>query len=55
MQEGDDSVNKLIYIPFSTMGDFKDTHYLDGIWLDYEGDESSRSSAQVRQVLAGAV
>src|SRR5271167_1779117 len=39
MQEGDDSVNKLIYIPFTTMGDLKDTHYLDGIWLDYEGNE----------------
>ena len=30
MQEGDDSVNQTIYIPFSTMSDFKDTHYLDG-------------------------
>ena len=52
MQESDDSVNKLIYIPFSTMGDLKDTHYLDGIWLDYEGNEFELVEHQVRGVLA---
>ncbi len=52
MQEGDDSVNKLIYIPFTTMGDLKDTHYLDGIWLDYEGNEFELVERQVRGVLA---
>ena len=52
MQEGDDSVNKIIYIPFSTMGDLKDTHYLDGIWLDYEGDQYELVERQVREVLA---
>ena len=52
MQEGDDSVNKLIYIPFTTMSDLKDTHYLDGIWLDYEGNEFELVEHQVRGVLA---
>ena len=52
MQEGDDSINKVIYIPFSTMSDFKDTHYLDGIWLDYEGNEYELVEHQVRGVLA---
>jgi putative ABC transport system permease protein len=52
MQEGDDSVNKLIYIPFTTMGDLKDTHYLDGIWLDYEGNQYELVERQVRGVLA---
>jgi putative ABC transport system permease protein len=52
MQEGDDSINKIIYIPFSTMSDFKDTHYLDGIWLDYEGNEFELVEQQVRGVLA---
>ncbi|MGH9565843.1 MAG: ABC transporter permease, partial [Candidatus Angelobacter sp.] len=32
MQEGDDDINRIIYTPFSTMGDLKDTTYLDGIW-----------------------
>ena len=43
---------RLIYIPFSTMSDFKDTHYLDGIWLDYEGNEFELVERQVRGVLA---
>jgi putative ABC transport system permease protein len=39
MQEGgDDNRNRIIYIPFSTFSDLKDTHYLDGIWFSYHGD-----------------
>lgn len=38
MTEGDDNANRTIYIPFSTMSDLKDTHYLDGIWFNYRGD-----------------
>src|SRR5580658_9088550 len=36
MQESDDNVNRTIDIPFTTMGDIKDTKYLDGIWMDYK-------------------
>ncbi len=52
MQEGDDGVNRVIEIPFSTMGDLKNTHYLDGIWVAYEGDQFEQVERQVRQVLA---
>ena len=52
MQEGDDSVNKTIYIPFSSMSDFKDTHYLDGIWMSYEGSNYELLEKQVRGALA---
>jgi putative ABC transport system permease protein len=52
MQEGDDNVNKVIYIPFTSMSDLKDTHYLDGIWLDYEGNNYELVEHQVREVLA---
>ncbi len=52
MQEGDDSVNKTIYIPFSAMSDFKDTHYLDGIWMSYEGNDYELVERQVRGALA---
>lgn len=39
MQEGgDDNRNRIIYIPFSTFSDLKDTHYLDAIWFSYHGD-----------------
>jgi putative ABC transport system permease protein len=52
MQEGDDNINKMIYVPFTTMSDLKDTHYLDGIWLDYEGSQFEQVERQVRDVLA---
>jgi putative ABC transport system permease protein len=52
MQEGDDGVNRVIEIPFSTMGDLKNTHYLDGIWMNYEGDQYEQVERQVRGVLA---
>jgi len=55
MQEGDDSnINRAIYIPFVTMGDLKDTRYLDGIWVDYESMEYERIEGNIRSVLAGA-
>jgi putative ABC transport system permease protein len=39
MQEGDnDDRNRQIYVPFNTMSDLKDTHYLDGIWFNYRGN-----------------
>jgi putative ABC transport system permease protein len=38
MQESDDNVNRTVDIPFTTMGDIKDTKYIDGIWMDYKGD-----------------
>jgi putative ABC transport system permease protein len=38
MQEGDDNINRIIDVPFSTMSDLKDTTYLDGIWMSYKGD-----------------
>jgi putative ABC transport system permease protein len=41
MQEGDDNINKQIYVPFDVMGDLKDTHYIESIWLNYEGDHKA--------------
>jgi putative ABC transport system permease protein len=53
MQEGDDDVNRQIRIPFNTMGDIKDPKYLDGIWLNYKGDNAEVERA-VRSSLAAA-
>jgi putative ABC transport system permease protein len=41
MQEGDDNINRVTYIPFPTMGDIKDTKYLDGMWMNYKGDHKA--------------
>lgn len=54
MQEGDDNINQVVYIPFSTMGDIRDTRYLDGIWLDYEGLEYEKVEGNIRNVLGAA-
>jgi putative ABC transport system permease protein len=54
MQEGDDNVNAIVYIPFSTMGDIRDTRYLDGIWLDYEGMEYEKVEGNIRSALGAA-
>jgi putative ABC transport system permease protein len=54
MQEGNDNINRLVYIPFTTMGDLKDTRYLDGIWIDYESNEYLKVEQMVRGTLAAA-
>jgi putative ABC transport system permease protein len=51
MQEGDDNINKIVYIPFSTMGAMRDTRYLDGIWMDYDGLEYDKVEGNIRSVL----
>jgi putative ABC transport system permease protein len=38
MVEGENNINTAVWIPFSTMGDLKDTTYPDGIWFNYRGD-----------------
>lgn len=53
MQEGDDNINRIVYIPFSTMGDIKDTKYLDGIWFNYRGDPKTVEHA-LRNTLAAS-
>jgi len=52
MQEGDDNINKIVYLPFSTMSDLKDIKYLDGIWVGYEGTEYEKIEGNIRSVLA---
>lgn len=51
MQEGDDNINKIAYIPFSVMSDIRDTRYLDGIWLDYEGVNYDKVEGDIRSIL----
>jgi putative ABC transport system permease protein len=52
MQEGDDDINRAIYVPFTTMSDLKDTHYLDSIWFNYETPEYQKLEQAARDVLA---
>jgi putative ABC transport system permease protein len=52
MQAGDDNINRVIYVPYTTMGDLKDTHYLDSIWFNYETTEYLRLEQGVRMVMS---
>jgi putative ABC transport system permease protein len=52
MQEGNDDINRVIYIPFTTMSDLKDTHYLDSIWFTYQTPEYERLEQSVRSIMA---
>ena len=51
IQDGDDNMNGMVYVPFSVMSDLKNTYYLDTIALDYEGEHAKVVKA-VRDSLA---
>jgi putative ABC transport system permease protein len=53
MQEGDDDVNRQVYIPFNTFEDFGSTKYLGGVWMTYHGDNQAVEQA-TRNSLAAA-
>jgi putative ABC transport system permease protein len=52
MQAGDDNINRVIYIPFTTMSGVKDMHYLDSIWFNYETPAYEDLEHSVRSVMA---
>ena len=52
MQEADSDINRIIYIPFTTMADLKDTHYLDSIWFAYESDDYLKLEQSLRYAMA---
>jgi putative ABC transport system permease protein len=52
MQEGNDDINRVVYIPFTTMSELKDTHYLDSIWFNYQTPEYERLEQAVRTILS---
>ena len=37
IQDGDDNMNGMVYVPYSAMGDLTNTYYLNAIVLEYEG------------------
>ncbi len=53
-QEGgaQNSINRVVYIPFPTLSDFRDTHYIDMIWLDFFGSDYTAVERSVRSTLA---
>src|SRR5215469_11289198 len=51
-QGAENSINRVVYIPFPTMSDFRDTRYIDMIWLDFLGYDYQGVERSVRNTLA---
>ncbi len=51
IQDGDDNMNGMVYVPYSAMSDLKNTYYLDVIVLEYEGEHAKVTKA-VRDCMA---
>ena len=54
MLEADSDDNRAVYLPFNSMDVLKDTHYLDGIWLDSQGLNHEKLDRTIRDTLATA-
>jgi len=54
MQEGDSDDNRVVYISYNSMDAIKDTHYLDGIWLDSAGLDHDKLDKTIKGTLAAA-
>jgi putative ABC transport system permease protein len=52
MEDAESDINRIIYIPFTTMADLKDTHYLDQIWFSYESNDYLKLEQSLRYVMA---
>jgi putative ABC transport system permease protein len=51
MQAGDDNINRIVYVPFTTVADLVDTHYLGSLWFNYETNDYERIEQSVRYIL----
>jgi putative ABC transport system permease protein len=54
MQEGDSNINQLVFIPFESMGYLRSIQYLDGIWMDYDGEDHVGLDKTIRRTMASA-
>jgi putative ABC transport system permease protein len=53
MQAGDgNNINRLIYVPYTSLGDVMDTHYLGSFLVSYETNEYERLEQNIRNVIA---
>jgi putative ABC transport system permease protein len=52
MQESESDENTRMYIPYSAMATLQDIHYVNGIWLDFAGQDHIRMTRTIRESLA---
>jgi putative ABC transport system permease protein len=53
-QEGHENndINRVVHIPFPTLSDFRDTRYIDMIWLEFLGYDWGSVEKSIRNTLA---
>ena len=51
-QQIENSINRVVYIPFPTLSDFRDTHYIDMVWLEFLGNDYGTVERSVRNTMA---
>jgi putative ABC transport system permease protein len=54
MQEGDNDINRIVYIPYNSMDTLKNIFYVGGIWLDFQGLDHDKLTKSIRESLAVA-
>ena len=52
MQEGDNDINRVLYIPYNSLDTLKDNYYINGIWMDFEGLDHTKLTQSIREALA---
>ena len=52
MQEADNDINRVLYIPYNSMDSLQNIYYVNGIWLDFEGLDHNALAKTIRDSLA---
>jgi putative ABC transport system permease protein len=52
MQEGDNDINRVVYIPYASTDTLKSIYYVGGIWLDFQGLDHAKLTQSIRESLA---
>ena len=50
-QGSENDINRVVYIPFSRLSDFRDTYYIDVIWLEFLGYDYGSVEKSIRNTL----
>ncbi len=53
-QEGESNINQLVFIPFESMSYLKSIRNIDGIWMNYQGDDHMALEGSIRKIMAAA-
>jgi putative ABC transport system permease protein len=53
-QEGESNINQVIFIPFQSMGYLRSIYNIDGIWMNYDGDNHMELERNIRNIMAAA-